>query len=293
MRRLVILSVHYRHPELLRDALARIRRCAGPVREELGAELRFWVIVHRWAFPEALEAVTTEPELCSDFAGWIDLRDLPPEEIPRDGRCHGNSLYKAYWKLRAEGRLADDDLIAVLDHDAHPLHVRTFALLGAPLLAAGAPAGIGIPQWHRGHCFLHPSMLITRVEMVEAVGPRRAFRMRLPTPTSLWWCDTCEGLTLWCEASGRPILPLRVESTAFPWSKWDSDMVPNWGTRLAGWHGEPVEVGNLMRYGIEPGVPLVSHLWAGPLGPYRWMNFAAWTWDEVLAAYLAEPLAED
>lgn len=66
-------------------------------------------------------------------------------------------------------------------------------------------------------------------------------------------------------------------------------MVPAAGTELTGWHGERVRVGHLMRYGLEPGVPLVSHLWAGPLGPYQWMGFSDHVWEEVRAAYFAEP----
>jgi len=288
--RFLLLSVHYRHPELLADQIARLERCAGPVREALGARLILVPILHRWACEEAIAAVLAAGSRHGSLVAPVDLRDLPAESMPED-LCHGHSLAEAYRRLRDAGRLGGEDLVAALDHDAHPLHSGTFARLGALLLDGGAPAGIGIPQWHRGHCFLHPSLLLTRARLVDAMGEDCAFRLHRPARNGRAWSDTGEGFTIWCEQNGRPLLPLRVLSTGFPWTSWDSDMVPGRGTELTGWHGEPVRVGYLMRYGLEPGVPLVSHVWAGPLGPYRqWFHFGGQTQEEVLAAYLAEPL---
>jgi hypothetical protein len=293
MKQLAILSVHYRFPELLHDAIARLQACAGPVRESLGAELRYYATIHRYARDGADEVVAERCRSSQGFATCVDLRDRPPEVIPKGGRCHGHSLAEAYRVLRRDGRLADDDLIVSLDHDAHPLHSGLFALLGEELLGADGLAGIGIPQWHRGHCFLHPSLLMTRVRDVDEMGPQAAFEVQLPVdPQDETWSDTCEGFTLWCEQHRRPIRPLRVESTHFPWVKWDSVNTERWeATELTGCHGEPVHVGCLMRYGLEPGVPLVSHLWAGPVTSFLWMGFSAHKWEEIRAAYLAEPLS--
>jgi hypothetical protein len=63
-------------------------------------------------------------------------------------------------------------------------------------------------------------------------------------------------------------------------------MVPANGTELTGWHGETVRIGNLMRYGLEENAPLVSHLWAVS---HLWTS-DHYPWDEVLAAYLGEPM---
>jgi hypothetical protein len=114
--------------------------------------------------------------------------------------------------------------------------------------------------------------------------------------------DVCEGFTVWCEEHGRTILPLRVNATRFPWSRWDSDMVPGNGAELIGEHGERVQVGNLMHYGLGEGRSLVSHMWAAPLRDSsgvsrvkRWLSGNRPDPDyrlrEVLSAYLAEPQA--
>ena len=291
MRRLVLLAVHYRHPELLADQIDRLRRCAAPVRAVLGAELVLVPILHRWAAPEVAGAILSAARDAPALVLPVDLRDRSAEEIPED-TCHGNSLAAACRFLAGTGRLGGDDLVGSLDHDVHPLHPDAFARLGERLLAADAPFGIGIPQWHRGHCYLHPSLLLTRASALEIMGPATAFELRSPAVNGRSWSDTGEGFTIWCEQNGRAILPLRVESTAFPWSSWDSSMAPGKGTELEGWHGEPVRIGSLMRYGLAPGEPLLSHLWAGPLDPYRWMGFTDVTWEEAVAAYLAEPFVD-
>jgi hypothetical protein len=146
-------------------------------------------------------------------------------------------------------------------------------------------AGVGIPQWHRGHCYLHPSFRLARVETVEEMGPDMAFRCSSPGAPLR---DTGELFTVWCERNGRPILPLQVISTAFPWSRWDSEMAPGGSPRLRGEHGEPVHVGYGMQYGLEER-PLVSHLWTMPLVASK--PFSDHDAGTVMAAYLAEPMS--
>jgi hypothetical protein len=286
--RVAVLSVHYLYPELLADQLVRLYRCAGPTWDELGAELRFHPIVHagsRAAVKQAVQASggLTEP---------IDLSDRPLEIMPRRGlERHGHGLAETYRVLRRDGRLENGDLVAVLDHDAHPLDDRLFAVLGRRLAEEPDLAGLGIPQWFHGHTYLHPSFLLTRVATVEEMGVEAAFQSRQPAfrhdPD---WYDTCEGFTLWCERHRRPILPLRVIATAYPFDRWDSDMAPGGGTDLTGWHGEAVRVGHLMSYGLAAERPLVSHVWASFLGPWRQDRFSpsSLTWEEAVAAYLAE-----
>jgi hypothetical protein len=287
--KLAVLSVHDRHPELWRDQIERLARCAGPVRAALNAELRLWPIVHSLTREAVLDAVREGCAESGGFAGCLDLRDcVPPQE---GGPIHGHSLAEAYRQLRGAGELEDGDLLAVLDHDAHPLRTDSFAILSERLLADGSLAGLGIPQWYHGRCYLHPALLLTRVAMVEEMGPDVALLPRDRTADPGWY-DTCEGFTVWCEQRSRPILPLRVISTGYPLERWDSDMAPGGGTELTGAHGERVRVGHLMRFGLEPDLPLASHIWAGFLGPYQWAGFSPWSWDEILAAYLAEPLAE-
>ncbi|HXO21942.1 MAG TPA: hypothetical protein VOA87_18665 [Thermoanaerobaculia bacterium] len=289
-QRLAVLTVHYRYPALLEDHLSRLARCAEPTREGLGAELRYFAIVHPSSLPEAVAAVA---KACRrhPFAAWIDLRDRPLGFRPTSGRVHGWSLARAFEQLTAAATLAPGDLVALLDHDAHPLATGLFAALGEKLRRESL-AGIGIPQWQRRRWFLHPSLLLTSVETVREMGTGAAFEVKIPLAESdETWHDTAEGFTLWCRQRGRPLHPLRVTSTAFPWERWDSDNVPGGGTELTGEHGEPVRVGYLMRYGLDPQPPLVSHVCAGPLGPYHWMRFSDHREDEVFTAYLEEPLA--
>ena len=272
---LAVLSVHYRYPALLRDQARRLRACAAPLRQALGLELRHHPVLHGDSGPEvAAEALAS--------GGHVDLRDrtgLQPK--------HGPSLAAAFRQLRDEG-LQDGDLVALMDHDVHPLDAGLFAEAARALLARQDLAGVGIPQWHRGHCYLHPSFLLTRAGLIDRMTPERAFLSQRWPDRRLRW-DTAEGFTAWCEDNGRSTLPMRVESTGFPWPRWDSEMVPDRGSRLTGEHGEPVQVGNLMRYGLEAGRPLLSHVWAAPL-PRRF--FSDHDPEEVLAKYLAEPLAE-
>jgi hypothetical protein len=295
--RVAVLSVHYRYPELLADQIGRLRRCAGATREELGAELRFHPIVHAGSRPSVKQAVHAGCRASGGFAEPIDLSDRRPPVMPeRELMRHGHGLAEAYRVLRRDGRLANGDLVAAMDHDAHPLDDRLFAVLGRRLAAQPDLAGTGIPQWYHGRTYLHPSFLLTRVATVDEMGEEAAFLSRQPAfrgdPD---WYDTCEGFTIWCERHRRTILPLRVVSTAFPFDRWDSDMAPGGGTELTGWHGEPVRIGHLMRFGLEADRPLVSHVWASFLGPWRQDRFSpsSLTWEEALAAYLAELPIQD
>jgi hypothetical protein len=283
MGRLAILSVHYRYRELLADQAERIRRCARSTRELLGAELSYHPVIHPDTRPAVAEAALATAALPDLAAACIDLRGRPPFQ-----HVHGQCLEAAFERLCASGALTAGDLVAILDHDTHPLHPTLFAAAAGRLLADGPLAGVGIPQWHRGHRYLHPSFLLSRVETVVEMGAAMAFRSR-PGDSASGYRDTAEGFTTWCERRGLPTGALRVCSTAFPWSSWDSDMVPGGGAELAGEHGERIHVGNLMRYGLDAGRPLVSHVWAAPL---LWQAGGVDHERKVLAAYLAEPLED-
>jgi hypothetical protein len=288
--RVAVLSVHYRYPELLADQITRLLRCAGPTQQALGAELRFHPILHAGSRAAVKEAVRAGCAASGGLAEPIDLSDRLPAVMPgRQLMRHGHGLAEAYRVLRRDGRLAADDLVAVLDHDAHPLDDRLFAVLGRRLAEQPDLAGIGIPQWYHGRTYLHPSFLLTRAATVDEMSVETAFLSRQPAFShDPDWHDTCEGFTIWCERHRRGILPLRVVSTAYPFDKWDSDLAPGGGTELTGWHGEAVRVGHLMRFGLEADRPLVSHVWASFLGPWRHDRFSPFTWAEVAAAYLAE-----
>ena len=279
MSRLAVLSVHYLLPELLADQVARLAACTPPLLRRTGLSLNFHPIVHRFARDEVARGVL-------ETDGGLDLRDRPLDVIPRGGRSHGHSLAEAFRTLRRTGALENGDLVAFLDHDAHPLDTRLFAALASALVRTPEPLGLGIPHWHDGLCYLHPSLLLSRVETLERIGIAAACEVRLPaTAGDGAWADTCEGFTAWGRERGLPLLPLRVCSTMFPWDWWDGG-----ATARDGWHGEPVRHGHLMRYGLEQEKPLVSHVWAGALGPYRSLGLSQHTREEVLAAYLAEPL---
>ena len=84
MRRFLLLSVHYRHPELLADQIDRLRYCAAPVRSALGAELVLVPILHRWAAPSVVEAVLNAGGRHGGRVWPVDLRQMTPEEVPED-----------------------------------------------------------------------------------------------------------------------------------------------------------------------------------------------------------------
>jgi hypothetical protein len=276
--RLGVVAVHYRIRRLLIDQHRRLRDCVGATRQRIGHDLWYFPVVHDHSRPDIVAAAG---EMSSP------RRPLPAVRVDLRGRPlvqdhHKGYLLAAYRKLRR--RLAPSDLVAVMDHDVHPLRADALAALAERLLATGA-AGIGIPQWHRGHCYLHPSFLLARVETIDEMGPELAYASRRGGRKV---GDTGEGFTVWCEEHGRPLSFLRVVSTAFPWRCWDSAMALDRGTELRGEHGEPVHVGHLMRYGLPEGPALLSHVWLSPLGTGYFSDHEV---DEVLAAYLAEPTA--
>jgi hypothetical protein len=297
---IIILSVHYKYPGLLRDQWERIRGCAEPTRKSLNAELRYHPVVHRGSTVEVVAAAYAVGEGDGLLSSCIHLRATPESSAS----AHGDSLAAALLELTRTGSVRDEDLIAVMDHDAHPVDADLFAAVGERLLRRNAPAGIGIPQWHRGHCYLHPSFLIARAGLIRQMGPETAFKVRMVPGDRVPFWDVCEGFTIWCEDNGRAILPLRVNATRFPWSRWDSDMVPDGGAELTGEHGERVQIGNLMLYGLGEERSLVSHVWAAPLREHsrlarlkRWLTRSRpglaceYNEREVLSAYLAEPQA--
>ena len=296
--RIIVLSVHYKYPELLRDQWERLRVCAEPTRQSLNAELRYHPVVHGGSNAKVVEAAHAVGEHDGLSSSCIHLRSMPESSAS----AHGDSLAAALLELTRAGAIRDEDLVAVMDHDAHPVHADLFTAVGATLLGQKAPAGIGIPQWHRGHCYLHPSFLITRSALIRQMGVEVAFKAQKTTGSNASFWDVCEGFTVWCKDNGRTILPLRVNATRFPWSRWDSDMVPDNGTELIGQHGERVQMGNLMHYGLGEERSLVSHMWAAPLKEYSGLSRlrrlltktgtrVADDHDlrKVLSAYLAEP----
>jgi hypothetical protein len=296
--KIIVLSVHYKYPALLRDQWERIRKCAGPVLQSLNAELSYQPVVHGGSARAVVEAAYAVGQHDGLSCSCIHLQARPATPAS----AHGDSLAQALLELTRTAPVRDDDLIAVMDHDAHPVDVNLFATVGERLFAQKSLAGIGIPQWHRGHCYLHPSFLMARAEVIQQMGVETAFKVQ-PPRCHLPFRDVCEGFTIWCENNGRPVLPLRVNDTRFPWARWDSDMVPEGGTELVGEHGERVRVGNLMLYGLGEERSLVSHVWAAPLRRQsRFLRLKKWFTNsalgpaagfderEVLSAYLAEPL---
>jgi hypothetical protein len=293
----IVLSVHYKYPDLLRDQWERIRVCVESTRKSLNAVLRYHPIVHGGSTAQVVEAAQAVGKNDGLSSSCIQLRATPESSAA----AHGGSLAAALLQLTSAGSVRDEDLIAVMDHDAHPVDSNLFVAVGETLLGEKAPAGIGIPQWHRGHCYLHPSFLMTRAGLIRQMGVETAFKVRLASGNGASFWDVCEGFTIWCEDNGRAILPMRVNATRFPWSRWDSDMVPGNGTKLVGEHGERVQMGNLMLYGLSEERSLVSHMWAAPLREYSALSRlrrrltgnrgVADDHDlrEVLSAYLAEP----
>lgn len=282
MDRLALLAVHYLAPKLLRDQFRRLSRCVDAAREALGLEPRFHPILHDRSRPGVVAAAADLARLGGIATETVDLRGISGMRHP-----HGDSLVEAFLRLEGDGLLRPRDWLAILDHDTHPLCSSALADLGGKLREHGELAGLGIPQWHRGHCYLHPSFLLTRVATVLEMGPDRAFRGYYPEDGK-GLRDTAERFTTWCEEAGRPTYPLRVISTAFPWERWDSEMAPGGSPRLTGEHGENVHAGYLMRYGIDPARPLLSHLWAAPLNGHRYGG--GYETAAVLSAYLSEPM---
>lgn len=285
MDRLAILSVHYLDPALLLDQFRRLSLCVDAAREALGLEPWFHPILHGKSRPAVAAAAADVERLGGIATKTVDLRGVSRIRHP-----HGDALVEAFLQLEGDHLLGPRDWIAILDHDCHPLRPSALADLGGKLQERGEIAeiaGIGIPQWHRGHCYLHPSFLLTRVATVLEMGPDQAFRGSYPE-TGPGLRDTAERFTVWCEEAGRPTYPLRVISTAFPWERWDSDMAAGGSPRLTGEHGESVHAGYLMRYGIDEARPLLSHLWAAPLHGHRFGG--GYETSAVLSAYLSEPM---
>jgi len=276
--RLGVISVHYRIRRLLVDQHRRLRACAAATRRAVGHDLWYFPVVHDQSRPDITAAARAMSSPRAPLpAAMVDLRGRPL------GRQHHKDyLVEAFRELRRSRRLAASDLVAVMDHDTHPIHPEALAAPADRLLASGT-AGIGNPQWHHQRCYLHPSFLLTRVATIEEIGPELALgSLRAGQRVG----DTAEGFTVWCEENGRAVYPLRVFSTGFPWRWWRSKNVRGRSPRLTGEHGERVHVGHLMRYGLPEGPPLLSHVWSVTLG---WRHFSDDDADDVMAAYFAEP----
>src|SRR6185295_1256885 len=119
--------------------------------------------------------------------------DLSRRALP--GRPHKEALIAAYRRLRRSGQIAAKDLVAIMDHDAHPLCREAMAAAAERLLASGA-AGLGNPQWYHRRCYIHPSFLLARAATLDEVGPELAFASRRD---GVRLGDTAEGFTIWCE----------------------------------------------------------------------------------------------
>ena len=275
--RIGVLSVHYRIRPFLIDQHRRLRGCV-PAVAAMGWELWYFPIVHAGSRPDIRAAARA----MSSPAAPLPAMAVDLSRRPLQGPPHKEALIAAYRRLRRSGRLGARDLVAVMDHDAHPLCREAMAAAVGHLLAGGA-AGLGVPQWHHRRCYLHPSFFLARAATLDEIGPELAFASRRD---GVRLGDTCEGFTVWCQENGRPIDPLRVVSTGFPWQFWKSENVPDDRADLVGEHGERVHVGHLMRYGLPAGPPLVSHVWSVTLGG---RHFSDHTEEEVWAAYLAEP----
>src|SRR5262249_46160638 len=154
----------------------------------LNAEVRYHPIVHGGSASEvvtAAQAASADDELACSCIHF-------PTTPPTSASAHGDSLAEAVMDLTHRGEVDDEDLIAVMDHDAHPVDADVLAAVGERLLSQPSAGGIGIPQWHRGHCYLHPSFLMVRAGLIRQIGPDVTFRMRLPgNDASLW--DVGEG----------------------------------------------------------------------------------------------------
>jgi hypothetical protein len=273
--RIGVLSVHYRIRPFLVDQHRRLRGCVPAVRA-MGWELWYYPIVHAGSRPDIRAAARAMSPVAPLPAMAVDLGRRP---LP--GPAHKEALMAAYRRLRRSGQIRARDLVAVMDHDAHPLCSEAMAAAARRLLESGA-AGLGVPQWHHRRCYLHPSFLLARAATLDEIGPELAFASRRD---GVRLGDTCEGFTVWCQENGRPIDPLRVVSTGFPWQFWKSENVPDDRADLVGEYGEQVHVGHLMRYGLPAGPPLVSHVWSVTLGGH---HFSDHTEEEVWAAYFAE-----
>ncbi|HKE96368.1 MAG TPA: hypothetical protein VKB34_18820, partial [Povalibacter sp.] len=111
--KIIILSVHYKYPELLRDQWERIRACTGPVRVALNAELRYHPIVHGGSTPEVVEVARAVSEHEGHACSHIHLQTRPASSAS----AHGDSLAAALLQLTRDSPLQDEDLIAIMDHD--------------------------------------------------------------------------------------------------------------------------------------------------------------------------------
>lgn len=282
--KLIALSVHYRYPELLRDHWWRFSRCESFLREETDVDFVYGLVLHADSDP-SLERLATELSRGQLSARVISVGRPAPEVS--GGGLHARGLAAAYHQLVSAGDIEDDDLIAVVDHDCHPVHDEALAASVQHLAEREDLGGMGVPQWHRGHCYLHPSFAVLRARLVREMGVEWAFHSRRRGGGKPH--DTCEGFTRWCTARGVPLSRMRVNATLFPWERWDSQNVPGRGAALRGEHGESVVVGHVMRYGLEADKPLVSHMWALPLRRAGRRAFSRHDPTKVWQTYLDEP----
>jgi len=120
--RIGVLSVHYRVRPFLVDQHRRLRGCI-PAVKDMGWELWYFPVVHAGSRPDVVAAARamSSPEAPLPAAA-VDLARRP---LPQPH--HKEALIAAYRRLRRSGRLAAGDLVAVMDHDAHPLHREAMA----------------------------------------------------------------------------------------------------------------------------------------------------------------------
>lgn len=247
-KRIIIFSVHYGYPTFMYDQEKRLSACQM---DDL--DLLYCVVTPRKAKKEVLAAAASPVD-------GLHKKHWHVERCVRHhGFEHGDCLAIVVGEMFANNEISETDFLLILDHDAHPLS-RSFLIDMVGYFNTNPDTGgIGCPQWHRKHTYLHPSCALIRAKCVQGAGIESTFMADWSISPAI---DTFEGYTLYCEENGIPLKFFMVESTDTPWATWDSVNAPGGSAILKGEYGEDVHVGNNMAYGLVRGWPLVSHLWA-------------------------------
>lgn len=270
--KIFVLSVHYAVTEFAAEQCNRILECLTPE----ATSIYYCPIIHQW----------TESSVADILGSHLFHISLGKNDNIREGHHgHGDSLVAAYHQLKPA--IGNDDLVLVLDHDAHPISAFMLYKMVAWLKDNCGCNGIGIPWWRQGGVYLHPSCAMIRAKTVKEMGPTMAFRNNwFGENTDRQW-DNLQGFTVWHETHKGHVDYFKVFDTKFPYTKWDSDIAVNESPCLIGEHGENVTVGYLMHYGFsQDHNPLVSHLWHSD----PWVRKTKWKLGQAQRQYLEEPL---